>query len=112
MKIALCKSHFFGPVSGADEILVTYAISLHNAGYDVEVVLLYKPSDGDRFFRRLQQAGVPVVHVIQRSIAFMILRAIRNLLSSFLLLFILIPRSESSLRKIWQVIINFIWRIH
>ena len=43
MKIALCKSHFFGPVSGADEILVTYAISLRRAGHDVEVVLLYKP---------------------------------------------------------------------
>ena len=39
MKIALCKSHFFGPVSGADEILVSYAISLHNAGHDVDVVV-------------------------------------------------------------------------
>jgi glycosyltransferase involved in cell wall biosynthesis len=112
MKIALCKSHFFGPVSGADEILVTYAISLHHAGHDVEVVLLYKPSDSDRFYRRLRQAGVPVVYVIKRSIAFMILRAIRNLLSSFLLLFVLIPRSEASLRKIWQVLIDLISRVH
>jgi len=56
MKIALCKSHFFGPVSGADEILVSYAISLHNAGHDVDVVLFYKPSENDRYNRRLRKA--------------------------------------------------------
>ena len=112
MKIALCKSHFFGPVSGADEILVTYAISLHRAGHDAAVVLLYKPSENDRFSRRLSQAGVPVVHVIERSIAFAILRHVRNLLSSFLLLFLLIPRSEARLRRIWQVLLDLISRFH
>lgn len=112
MKIALCKGHFYGPVSGADEILVSYAISLHQSGHDVEVVLLYKPSESDRFYRRLRHAGVPVVHVINRSIAFMILRSVRGLLSSFLLFFLLIPRSEASLRKIWQVLIDFISRAH
>ncbi|HEX6285158.1 MAG TPA: hypothetical protein VFZ71_09800, partial [Pyrinomonadaceae bacterium] len=103
MKIALCKSHFFGPVSGADEILVSYAISLRRAGEDVEVVLLYKPAEDDRFHRRLKQAGVPVEIVIRRSLAFALLRGLRGLLSSFLLLFLLIPRSEKGLRKIWQV---------
>src|SRR5689334_3226310 len=112
MKIALCKSHFYGPVSGADEILVSYAISLHQAGHDVDVVLLYKPSENDRFGRRLRQAGVPVVHVIDRSIAFMILRSVRGLLSSFLLLFLLIPRSEAGLRRVWQVLIDLISRAH
>ena len=112
MKIALCKSQFFGPVSGADEILVTYATSLRRAGYDVDVVLLYKPADNDRFYRRLRQAGVPVVHVIERSIAFTILRGLRNLVSSFLLLFLLMPRSETAFRKIWQVLIDLISRFH
>src|ERR1041385_8798840 len=112
MKIALCKSHFYGPVSGADEILVSYATSLHQAGHDVDVVLLYKPTDNDRFSRRLRQAGVPVVNVIQRSIAFMILRSLRSLLSSFLLFFLLIPRTEVGLRKIWQVLIDLISRVH
>src|ERR1051325_11923324 len=112
MKIALCKGHFFGPVSGADEILVSYAISLHQSGQDVDVVLLYKPSENDRFYRRLRQAGVPVVNVIDRSIAFMILRSVRGLLSSFLLLFLLIPRSEAGLRRIWQVLIDLISRAH
>ncbi|HKG61478.1 MAG TPA: glycosyltransferase [Pyrinomonadaceae bacterium] len=112
MKIALCKSHFFGPVSGADEILVSYAISLHNAGHDVDVVLLYKPTENDRFNRRLRQAGVPVVTVINRSIAFTILRSLRGLLSSFLLFFLLVPRTERGLRKIWQVLIDLISRVH
>jgi glycosyltransferase involved in cell wall biosynthesis len=112
MKIALCKSHFFGPVSGADEILVTYAISLHRAGYDVEVVLLYKPAENDRFYRRLRQAGVPVVHIIDRSIAFMILRSFRSLLSSLLLPFLLIPRSEQELRRMWQKLLDAISRAH
>ena len=112
MKIALCKSHFYGPVSGADEILVSYAISLHQAGHDIDVVLLYKPSENDRFGRRLRQAGVPVVHVIDRSLAFTILRTVRGLLSSFLLLFLLIPRSEAGLRRIWQVLIDLISRAH
>src|SRR5262245_39103578 len=112
MKIALCKGHFYGPVSGADEILVSYAISLHQSGHEVDVVLLYKPSESDRFYRRLRQAGVPVVHVINRSIAFMILRSVRGLLSSFLLPFLLIPRSEASLRRVWQVLIDLISRAH
>lgn len=112
MKIALCKSHFFGPVSGADEILVSYAISLHQAGHDVDVVLLYKPTENDRFNRRLRHAGVPIVTIIERSIAFTILRSLRGLLSSFLLFFLLVPRTERGLRKIWQVLIDLISRVH
>ena len=112
MKIALCKSHFDGPVSGADETVVSYATSLHQAGHETDVVLLYKPSENDRFARRLRQAGVPVVHVIDRSIAFMVLRSVRGLLSGLLLFFLLIPRSEAGVRHIWQVLIDLISRAH
>lgn len=112
MKIALCKSHFFGPVSGADEILVSYATSLHRAGHDVDVVLLYKPPESDRFTRRLRQAGVPLLAIIDRSLAFTIIRSIRGLLSSFLLIFLLFPSSESGLRKIWQKLMDLITRAH
>src|SRR6185295_15213545 len=103
MKIALCKSHFFGPVSGADEILVTYAIRLQKEGQDVQVVLLYKPSENDPFYKRLQQAGVAVSYIIQRSFAFMILLNLRQVISSLFLFFLLIPQSEKRFRKIWQV---------
>src|SRR6185295_18457089 len=71
-----------------------------------------KPPENDRFARRLRQAGVPVVNVIARSIAFTILRSVRGLLSSFLLFFLLIPRSEAGLRRIWQVLIDLISRAH
>lgn len=112
MRIALCKSHFFGPVSGADEILVSYATSLHNAGHDVDVVVLYKPAENDRYNQRLRKASVPVVAVINRSIAFTILRSLRGLLSGLLLIFLLVPRTERGLRKIWQVLIDLISRFH
>ena len=53
MKIALCKSHFAGPISGADETLVAYALGLHQAGYNVQVVLLYRCADDDQYYLRL-----------------------------------------------------------
>lgn len=112
MKIAICRSQFYGPVSGADEILLTYAVCLRRAGHDVDVVLLYKPARDDRFCQRLRQADVKVLHVVERSIAFTLLRGLRNLLSSVLLLFLLVPRSEQGMRKIWQVLIDWISRSH
>ncbi|HKP47460.1 MAG TPA: glycosyltransferase family 4 protein [Pyrinomonadaceae bacterium] len=112
MKIALCKSHFAGPVSGADETLVTYAIKLKQSGHDVHVALLYKHSNNDGYYRRLECAGVPVDNVIKHSVAFMLLRALRNSLGSILLFIFLIPRSTESLRKIWQLVIDLISRVH
>lgn len=112
MKIAICRSQFYGPVSGADEILLTYAVCLRRAGHDVDVVLLYKPTKDDRFCQRLRQADVQVLHVVDRSLAFSLLRGVRNLLSSVLLLFMLVPRSEQGLRRIWQVLIDWISRTH
>ncbi|HEX3282552.1 MAG TPA: glycosyltransferase [Pyrinomonadaceae bacterium] len=112
MKIALCKSHFAGPVSGADETLVTYAIKLRQAGHNAHVALLYKHSNNDRYFKRLERAGVPVDNVIERSIAFMILRGLRNSLSSILLFIFLVPNSTDRLRAIWQVLVDLISRLH
>ena len=112
MRIALCKSHFAGPVSGADEILVTYAIKLRQAGHDVHVTLLYKHSNKDPFYERLKRNGVPVSYVIERSMAFMIMRGVRNLVSTVLLLFFLIPSATDRMRKIWQVLIDLISRVH
>jgi glycosyltransferase involved in cell wall biosynthesis len=112
MKIALCKSHFFGPVSGADEILVTYAIRLHQAGHNVRVVLLYRSSANDPYHARLVHSGVTVSYIIQRSYAFLMLRSLRRVISSFFLFFLLIPRSEERLRKAWQVMMDMIARVH
>src|ERR1700682_2720760 len=78
LKIALCKSSFAGPVSGADETILNYALHLHQAGHDVRVVLLYPPAPNDQYFRQLQIAGVPVTAIIAHSYLFRFLRALRN----------------------------------
>ena len=112
MKIALCKSHFAGPVSGADETLVTYAVRLREAGHDVRVVLMHKHAEDDPHYRRLRWAGVEVSCVVRRSLAFALLRRARELLSGFLLFFLLMPRSPARLRKVWQVLTDWLSRLH
>ncbi len=112
MKIALCKSHFAGPVSGADEIMLNYAVHLHRAGYEVTVVLLYPPSADDPYLRRLQRNGVPVTCVISRSFLFAFLRVLRNLFSSAFFFLFLLKRAPERLRKIWQGALSLITRLH
>lgn len=48
-----------GPISGADELLVTYATRLLGAGVNVSVLLMFS-QDGDAYYDRLRRAGVPV----------------------------------------------------
>src|SRR5215207_3639872 len=59
MKVLFCKGQTMGPISGADETLVTYATHLRRAGVDVSVLLMF-PHAGDGYFERLRRAGVPV----------------------------------------------------
>jgi glycosyltransferase involved in cell wall biosynthesis len=112
MKIALCKSHFAGPVSGADEIMLNYAVHLHRAGSEVTVVLLYPPSADDPYLRRLQRNGVPVTCIISRSFFFAFVRVLRNLLSSTFFFLFLLKGAPERLRKIWQVALDLISRLH
>ncbi|HEV7682950.1 MAG TPA: glycosyltransferase family 4 protein [Pyrinomonadaceae bacterium] len=60
MRIVLCKGQILGPISGADETLVTYATELQKAGHSVVVLLMYLPLAEDRYYQRLLSAGVPV----------------------------------------------------
>ena len=60
MRIVLCKGQILGPISGADETLVTYAIELQRAGHAVSVLLMYLPLAEDQYYQRLLKAGVPV----------------------------------------------------
>ena len=108
MKIALCKTSFAGPVSGADETLVTYAIALHESGQNVQVVLLYRCPEDDWYYVRLKNAGVPVAFVVRRSLFFDLLRMTRDLLASALFIVFLIPRAKDALRRIWQSLMAFL----
>lgn len=60
MRILLCKGQIYGPISGSDETLVTYASQLQKAGHDVAVLLMYLHAEEDQYYQRLLEAGVPV----------------------------------------------------
>jgi glycosyltransferase involved in cell wall biosynthesis len=63
MKITLCKSHLDGPISGADETLVTYAAQLRKAGMSVSVLLMYLHAEEDQYYQRLLESDVPVAWI-------------------------------------------------
>jgi len=112
MNIALCKSRFAGPVSGADEILVSYALALYRAGHEVQVVLLYRCAEDDQYYLRLKNAGVAVSFVVPRSVVFEVLQRFRNLLAGVLFFIFLMPRAPELLRRIWQWIMRRMTRFH
>ena len=60
MRIILCKGQIYGPISGSDETLVTYASQLQKAGHNVSVLLMYLHAEEDQYYQRLLEAGVPV----------------------------------------------------
>ncbi|HYY59026.1 MAG TPA: glycosyltransferase family 4 protein [Pyrinomonadaceae bacterium] len=68
MKIILCKGQLLGPISGADEILVSYATQLQRSGQSVRVLLLYPYSPQDQYYLRLREAGVTVHAVASSSV--------------------------------------------
>ena len=60
MRVLLCKGQLSGPISGADETLVTYATQLRRAGHDVSVLFMYLHAEEDQYYQRLLEAEVPV----------------------------------------------------
>lgn len=112
MKIALCKTTMFGPISGADEIMLNYAVHLHQTGHDVSVVLLYPPSVDDQYLRRMKLQGISVRVIVLRSYLFACLRLLRSLLTSALFFLFFVKRSPAGLRRIWQVAIRAITQFH
>ena len=60
MKIVYCKTAFAGPISGADEIAVMYAVELKNAGHSTAVLLVHPPAANDSLATRLREANVPL----------------------------------------------------
>src|SRR5215203_3024672 len=60
MKIVFCKTAFAGPISGADEIAVMYAVELKRAGHSTAMLLVRPPTAGDPLATRLREAGVPL----------------------------------------------------
>src|ERR1700682_3227355 len=61
VKILFCKNSFAGPISGADEIAVTYALELKAAGHSTGMLLVPPPASRDPSAVRLRAAGVPLI---------------------------------------------------
>ncbi|HXH94860.1 MAG TPA: glycosyltransferase family 4 protein [Thermoanaerobaculia bacterium] len=78
MKIVLCKGRFAGPISGADETIVAYAIELRAAGHDACVTVLHPPRADDPHYRRLLDARVPVSCIAGRSLVGRGMQFVRN----------------------------------
>lgn len=112
MKIALCKTSMLGPISGADEIMLNYAVHLHRAGQEVSVVLLYPPRVDDPYLRRLELEGVPVTAVVTRSYIFRFLRGVRTVFSSVLFFLFLLKHAPQRFRKLWQIVLDLTSRLH
>ncbi len=60
MNILFCKNSFAGPMSGADEIAVTYAVELKAAGHTTSILLVHTPAKNDPLVARLRAAEVPL----------------------------------------------------
>jgi glycosyltransferase involved in cell wall biosynthesis len=60
MKILFAKGSFAGPISGADEIAVNYAIELKSAGHQTGMLLVQPPYESEPLVARLRAADVPV----------------------------------------------------
>lgn len=60
MKIVFCKTGFAGPISGADEIAVMYALELRRAGHETALLLVHPPAPDDFLALRLRESGVPL----------------------------------------------------
>jgi glycosyltransferase involved in cell wall biosynthesis len=112
MKIALCKTTFAGPVSGADEALVNYAVHLREAGHDVRVVLLHRPPAHDPYYARARRAGFEVECIVKRSPVFAVLSVARRLLFGGLFFFLLMPNSPGRLRRVWEAALALVARLH
>ena len=102
MKIVLSKGQILGPISGADEILVSYAIQLRRAGHSVSVLLMYLHSTEDQYYSRLVDAGVPVFYIgsnLSQASLGLSRRLLRRLFLSF-------PASEKFIRRGSQRVIT------
>jgi glycosyltransferase involved in cell wall biosynthesis len=60
MKIVFCKTGFAGPISGADEIAVMYAVELKRAGHSTAMLLVRPPAIDDPLALRLRESDVPL----------------------------------------------------
>jgi glycosyltransferase involved in cell wall biosynthesis len=79
MKILFCKGGIAGSVSGADQILVNYALHLRSAGHHPSVIVTYPYAEDNQYAVRLRGLGVPVTCVTQNT-SYSFMRGLRRLI--------------------------------
>jgi glycosyltransferase involved in cell wall biosynthesis len=94
MKILFCKGQTMGPISGADELLVSYATRLRREGIDVSVLLMFS-QNFDGYHDRLRRAGVPVTEIADGT-AVKAMRAGRRLAAKLLTA---VPSTQRLIRR-------------
>ena len=94
MKVTICKGQTLGPISGADETLVSYAAHLHRAGVSVSVLLMFPRLD-DIYYSSLVRAGVSV-YGIAPGTTVKALQVGRGVASRFLSV---VPRMQGLVRR-------------
>src|ERR1041385_3474765 len=95
MRVLLCKGQIYGPISGSDETLVTYATQLRRAGHDVSGVLMYLHAEEDEYYPKVMDADVPVAW-ISSNLAHTSLGAGRKVAYK---IFNALPRSKQFIRR-------------
>ena len=109
MNILFCKNSFAGPISGADEIAVTYAVELKNAGHSTRVLLVHPPSGRDPLAERLRAAEVPMAALASQTFSTS-LAAGRNLAIRAMRAFT--PTSQFIRTKSRKLVFDLLQRYH
>lgn len=120
MTIVLAKSELAGPISGADEALVRYAIQLHRLGHLRSVVLLHRPAEDDPYLHRLVDAGITVdviAHTSRLRSTLLLVRRCAVALGLVVDVTVTTPSSESARRqtwprRVWRQLWHFVATVH
>lgn len=109
MKILFCKNNFAGPISGADEIAVTYAIELKAAGHATSLLLVQPPSKSEPLVARLRAADVRLDTLTSRAFSTSLATARRILIRAMRTF---TPASNLILSNSRKVVFNLLQQYH
>jgi glycosyltransferase involved in cell wall biosynthesis len=109
MKILYCKNSFAGPISGADEIAVTYAIELKAAGHATSLLLVQPPSRSEPLVARLQAADIRLDSLTSTAFSTSLATARRILIRAMRTFS---PAGDLILRNSRKVVFNLLQQYH
>ena len=109
MKILFAKNNFAGPISGADETAVNYAIELKAAGHQTGMLLVQPPHDSQPLVARLRAADVEVDTLASAAFSTSLAAGRRILISA---MEVFSPARDLILSKSRRVVFNLFQQYH